>query len=280
MAYDAQMARQGAGSDALDPRADADGRHSAGDALFLAVPGTIVAPRVSNRAVTQRGARRSDGLGYSAAAMRPLIRLVLACAVTASVACFSERLAPPTFRYRCTSDMDCNEPEACIRGLCQIPCTQATFREDCPSAGSYAACFNGTCSNLCTIGEDHCPDPQTCIDLPIDTSAAGGGGPFGGAQPTGPLGICGVECVPGDDVCPEGEACLQGFCVQSCMFDIDCQDGFACIAGLCLPEELDTRPETGGLETGETTGGPADETTEGPAEETGPGDDTTTGGAR
>jgi hypothetical protein len=133
--------------------------------------------------------------------MRHLTRFVLACATMASVGCFSERLPPPNFRYTCSVDDECNEPEACIRGLCQIPCTQRTFNEDCPSTGSFVSCFAGVCSNVCTVGANHCPDPLECVELPIDAEAVGQA--FGSFPATDePLGLCGVQCQPGDDVCP------------------------------------------------------------------------------
>jgi hypothetical protein len=198
--------------------------------------------------------------------MRHLARLAIACAVTASAGCFSDRLPPPTFRYSCSVDDDCTEPEACIRGLCQIPCTQATFRDDCPSAGSYAACFNGVCSNVCTVGADHCTKPQSCIELPLDLNGGGGGPGGGGGSTADEIGLCGVQCMPGDDVCPTGEVCLQGFCVQGCMFDVECQDGFSCIAGICLPDEVEI-PGTDA--TGDLDG-----------DATGLGDETSTGGAQ
>jgi hypothetical protein len=211
--------------------------------------------------------------------MRQLTALALAFAVMASIGCYAERLAPPAFRFSCDRDADCREPEACIQGLCQIPCTQATFREDCPSVGSYALCFNGVCSNVCTVGAGHCPEPQECTTFPFDPPS-GNGGPGGAAPPPeDPIGICGVACSPGDGTCPEGEQCLQGFCVQTCEFDIECQDGFACIAGLCLPEEIEIPGATG------TTGDVENETdtdtdTDTDDLATDDGDETATGGSR
>ena len=178
-------------------------------------------------------------LSYIGAAMRHFLSFAVACAMSATLAgCFSDRLPPPNFRFSCSVDDDCSEPEACIRGLCQIPCRQATFRRDCPSAGSYAACLNGVCSNVCTVGEGHCPPTLSCLGLPFDAPDGNGNGGFGGggAPPAGDIGICGVECTPGDDVCPQGETCLFGFCLQICEFDEQCQDGFSCVGTLCLPE--------------------------------------------
>jgi hypothetical protein len=233
-------------------------------------PHTRVQPSLKNATHPAERSRRSIGLGYIGAAMRHLAGFAIACAVMGSAGCFSDRLPPPTFRYSCSVDDDCTQPEACIRGLCQIPCRQATFRDDCPAAGSYLACFNGVCSNVCTVGADHCTQPQSCIELPLDLAGSNGGGGFGGGggASSDAIGLCGVECTPGDDVCPSGEVCLQGFCVQGCMFDAECQDGFSCIFGVCLPSDVEV-PDTDG--TGGT--GLADETT-------GLADETSTGGTR
>lgn len=186
--------------------------------------------------------------------MRRLIRLALACGVGVSIGCYSERLPPPTYRYACDADEDCDPGEVCLDGLCQIPCTQATFDEDCPSEDFYIACFNGVCSDACTVGKAQCPAPQSCISLGLDVSG-GDGGFTAGAPVDDPIGVCGVECEPGS--CPEGEQCLQGFCVAQCESDADCSQGLACVAGLCLPSEIPdtTTGGTGTSDGSETTTG-------------------------
>lgn len=159
---------------------------------------------------------------------------LLTCAVAwllgaVVVGCFAEAQPPPTYRYACATASECDEGEACIDELCQIPCTTATAQTDCPSAGSFAGCFNGVCASVCQLELDEpCPRPQTCVELPYDISAGGRGG-------AGPLGLCGTLCSAGDGRCPEGETCVGGFCVTSCMTANDCGQGFTCADGLCVP---------------------------------------------
>lgn len=161
---------------------------------------------------------------------------------TAAAACYSERLPPPTYRYACSADRDCAGAERCIDDLCQVPCTQATFEEDC--GDPFVACIHGVCASTCTVGEGACPEPQTCFDLsalgvdPETVADAGGGGRGGfGAVPDGALGVCGTECE--EDSCPEGEICAMGLCVVTCdPADPNCPRGLACLEGLCLPEDL------------------------------------------
>lgn len=159
-----------------------------------------------------------------------LITLVGAAAVGA---CFGNQVSPSTFRNTCDSDSDCRDDEACIGGLCERPCTQATSADDCPSADGYAACMNGACATLCPLPEgnkkDPCPSPQTCVDLGIDLGGFGAGG---GADT--PMGVCTTQCTA--ESCPTGEACFEGFCVASCTVDTDCASGLVCLGGLCVPD--------------------------------------------
>lgn len=154
--------------------------------------------------------------------MRSLL-LVLG-AVVGLAACFGDTQKPAAYRFECDADGDCKDPEKCIEGLCQVPCTFATAEDDC--SAEFVTCVNGTCANLCELDDSAaCPGAQACIEAPIDL----GGGGFGGVD-TSNLGVCGVECSA--DSCPDGEFCLEG---------------------ICLP--IDTGGDTGGDTTGDTTGG-------------------------
>lgn len=136
---------------------------------------------------------------------------LLAALVTAG--CYGERLPPPTFRFDCDSDKDCNENESCRDGLCQIPCTSNTFDDDCPSGEGFAMCFNGVCSHLCPTDKDVCPPPQTCLELSEEAASSSGGmGGMGGGGEDMNYGICGVLCESVDD-CPETEICMMGACI-------------------------------------------------------------------
>lgn len=162
--------------------------------------------------------------------------------------CFTERLPPPAFRYACGSDTDCGMGDRCISGLCQTPCSQATFAIACDTR-AHAACFNGTCASLCEIAEGaKCPSPQTCIDVGLGALSPESAG----------FGICGTTCT--SDTCPEGESCLEGFCVQSCdpANPAACADGFVCTAGFCLPgtgAPMTTAPGTGDSASSDTDEG-------------------------
>jgi hypothetical protein len=170
---------------------------------------------------------------------RPHAVLVAVLAGFAGAAsCYSDRLPPPTFRHVCNGDNDCIEGEQCIDGLCQVPCTQATFSDDCPEGGGYAMCFNGVCSHVCQLPGGPCAAGQECLDLGFDLAALGGGGGglFGGSDSDTPLGVCGRPC---EDGCPTGEVCLQGFCVLTCDPAAEqsmCPFDFPCQGGLCLPD--------------------------------------------
>ena len=168
--------------------------------------------------------------------LRFLVGLLAGLSVV--MACYSERLPPPNFRYGCTQDSDCSDPQRCIDNLCQIPCTQATFSTACGQNGGFAFCLNGVCSSTCLQSDDNCPGRQRCLSPGFNLgSLIGGGGGFGGGGgvDTEDLGICGMECTPSS--CPEGEACFAGFCVATCEPDgpDTCPSGFVCAGGLCVP---------------------------------------------
>ncbi len=156
------------------------------------------------------------------------IGLALAAAMGLAGACFVELGEPPTVRFACGSAADCLEGEACIEGLCQPPCTLATFSDACPP--DAAACINGVCASVCdpTVS-NACTAPQEC--LTIDTGS--GSGDFGGTS----IGLCGTLCT--EDSCPEGEGCFEGFCLTTCdAADPDsCGEGETCLAGICVPED-------------------------------------------
>ncbi len=192
-------------------------------------------------------------------ALRPT-RAVLLAGACVWPACFTDPPPPPTFRTTCEQDTDCSSGQACIRGLCETPCTQADSAMLCPFEDGYAGCINGACASTCPLPDDGerdpCPAPQTCIDLGIDLSGVGGGGGFfGGGGSDTPTGVCTSSCTVGD--CPQGEACLEGFCVATCMTSDDCAAGLSCLGGLCIPDVGTGGTTTGG--TGATAGssGPA-----------------------
>lgn len=124
-------------------------------------------------------------------------------------ACFGDTQQPSAYRFDCKSDGDCKDPEQCIEGLCQIPCTFASFEDDCPAEQNFVSCFNGVCSNLCELDDGAaCPGAQSCVEVPFDPGAVGGG--FGGVDVSN-LGVCGIKCTDGS--CPDGELCLEGICI-------------------------------------------------------------------
>lgn len=200
---------------------------------------------------------------------RPLpLLLSIAAGFAAASACYSERLAPPTFRYSCSSDGDCNADERCLGGLCQVPCTQLTFDDVCTQQ-NHLACFNGVCSTGCVPSEDEnpCPSSQTCIDVGLSAS----GGSFVSSGSEMMIGICGSQCTEGS--CPEGEDCVEGVCITTCTSTAECPGGTVCFAGFCVPEDFvpaDADDGSGTNADGESsTAGDSDATTA----------TTTTGGA-
>lgn len=154
--------------------------------------------------------------------------LALAALAGVAAACFVEVGEPPAVRFACGSAADCLDGEDCIDGLCQTPCTTATFSDDCPS--DAAACINGVCADLCdpTVS-DACTAPHECLSL----GGGDGGDGFGGQS----VGLCGTLCTEGS--CPDGEACFEGYCLTTCdPADPDsCGEGETCLAGICVPEE-------------------------------------------
>jgi hypothetical protein len=190
--------------------------------------------------------------------------------------CYAERLPPPAYRYACDADNDCSDPERCIDSLCQIPCTYETFADDCPEAGGYLFCVNGTCSTGCELGSDECPNSQQCLDIGIPEDQ-GGGGFFGGS--TGPLGVCTVPC--GETTCPSGQICVAGACAFPCVNDmcppgLECYQRLVCIPPALLPEGAESSDSGTSAESGtasESSTSAADTSTS-----AGPGDESTTGG--
>lgn len=200
---------------------------------------------------------------------RPLpLLLAIAAGFAAASACYSERQPPPTFRYSCDSNADCNDDETCIEGLCQVECTQLTFSDVCLGA-NHLVCFNGVCSTGCDpAGDDVCPSSQECIDLGLSVS---GGGFIGGGTSTN-IGICGSACT--ETSCPEGETCVLGACAATCMTTADCPEGLGCFAGICIPGE-DTTGDVASAEDGSD----GDATATGDADTTAADTTATTGGA-
>ena len=165
-----------------------------------------------------------------------MLRIASSCLVAALVfagGCFSERLAPPTFRHTCANEDECADGEACMSGLCQVPCTVASAAMDCPSQPQgYVGCINGACANACEFGSS-CPGEQSCNELPGLTELL-------------EAGVCAELCEPGD--CADEEVCVAGFCVGRCdpTDPTSCAAGSVCFENVCVPEELvDTmQPET------------------------------------
>jgi hypothetical protein len=119
--------------------------------------------------------------------------------------CFIEPGEPPGFRYDCSSDDECVEGEKCIASLCQLPCTTATFAEDCPQDGSSLACFNGVCASSCDAeaNPDPCPGATSCMAFDLSE--------FGQDD----VAICGQSCADADaPPCPGAEICLEGVCID------------------------------------------------------------------
>lgn len=142
----------------------------------------------------------------------------LGAAALCACACFAEPQAPPAFRFACEKAADCAPDQVCEDSLCQTPCTQATFEQDCPSSAEYAACFNGFCAHLCDReAADACPTPQACQGFELPDFGSGGDGLDFGEIPEvpglGDLGICGLPCSP-ERPCPGPELCVQGACLD------------------------------------------------------------------
>lgn len=187
--------------------------------------------------------------------VRAPVALALGLSLVSSSGCYSERPPPPNFRYTCESPDDCSEFEDCIRGLCQVPCTQQNAQEQCTDRG-FLACVNGTCTSTCGVGVDgSCPGTLECIEVDLGFNGGGGGGGFGGFGGGGggdePLGVCATPCTADNGVCPEGQFCFEGIdgvdtsglplnvCVALCTTGTDCGPGFDCFMNFCVPEGTD-----------------------------------------
>jgi len=172
-------------------------------------------------------------------------RLALFCVATVSTSgCYSERLPPPNFRYTCSQDADCEDPESCLRGLCQIPCTTSNFYEACP-LGEYAACFNGVCASLCQLDDDTCPGGQTCFNLGLELEAESD--PFATPEDRQQVGVCGDDCqvvgCPVDEVCVPVPDTGTNICLVACDPEIPvCPESYECQLGFCVPETSSSAP--------------------------------------
>ena len=139
--------------------------------------------------------------------------------------CFIEIPPPPASRYLCDTIEDCTEGEVCASGLCQVPCTSATFAIDCDQSEGYAACFNGYCAHLCEVENSDCTNPQECLSLGISLNVEGA-----------TSGVCGIVCTP--DACPDGETCAPGgVCLTACdeSNPTTCASDEICAGGVCVP---------------------------------------------
>lgn len=168
---------------------------------------------------------------------------VLLAGVVAAAGCYTERLPPPTFRYRCDEDGDCDDTERCVRNLCQIPCTQLTASADCPRG--YVGCLNGSCASLCMLEDDACPSSQSCVDVGLNME---------GGSDVPLVGACGESCR--ETGCPSGEICaapILDVCVLTCdAVDLPCPADFVCYEGGCLPRQV--IPESTGSDSGSESG--------------------------
>jgi hypothetical protein len=181
----------------------------------------------------------------------PVLLAVLAGFAVAS-ACYSERQPPPTFRYACNSDADCDNSERCMNSLCQVPCSQATAEDVCTS-DNHLLCFNGACATGCDPEDaDACPTAQQCVNLGIEVSQSG----FGGGGTTQFLGVCGIACT--ETSCPTGEACLEGFCLELCDDDDDCSVAANCTGGVCIPVTATTGGDDDAATSDDDEGGSTD----------------------
>ena len=197
--------------------------------------------------------------------MRRPLPYVAAAVIGVAIGCYSDRLPPPTYRYVCQTNDDCNctadtdgdqiDPdchdhhtgsewgEVCISGLCQFPCTLANSSIRCaqdpakPITGSFATCFDQVCSSTCRIGKNDCYGPQKCLRIPGALSSLVGGGGGGGGNPLGgggssteAIGLCGVACQSSAD-CNGGTACIPyGYCSNECDKHGDCTNASACLS--------------------------------------------------
>lgn len=159
--------------------------------------------------------------------------------VGSTLSCFAEQPAPSTYRYTCREPKDCRASEACIQGLCQVPCTLVTAEADCGSGG-YAACLNGACASLCDPQQNHCPDPQRCIDLGVAIDESSNNSLLGGSTPS-TVGLCASSCI--ETGCGGGEICVpfgdNGVCLVPCAAEgATCPATYSCLAGACVPDSL------------------------------------------
>ncbi len=141
---------------------------------------------------------------------RPIQSLRSFCLVALTgaglAACFIEPDEPPGWRAACAGDAECpGDGESCIDGLCQYPCTTATFADDCPSGGNYTTCFNGVCATMCDPENPGCSEPQSCQTLEIPPEFAELG--------VQDFSVCGLLCSDARP-CPGAEQCFDGVCID------------------------------------------------------------------
>ncbi len=158
---------------------------------------------------------------------RPWLRLCLLGALGfglgAGGACFTDTPIPPTFRFQCTDDDQCDAitdddgevlyAQQCIDGLCQYTCTTDLLADqnDCPPNEGFFGCFNGICTHLCDGEERLCSAPHECVVADLPPEAEGLLKQLGLEE----LAVCGIRCDDADaSSCPDGQACFDGFCVD------------------------------------------------------------------
>jgi len=174
---------------------------------------------------------------------------LMALTLGMGAACFTDTPVPPTFRFQCSSDSECEQltdgdgevlyAQSCISGLCQYACETDLLasQSDCPPNEGYLGCFNGVCTHLCDQTDRLCSAPQTCQmgAVPPEFAAM-----LGGADE---IGLCGIACDDADAPdCPEGQTCLEGICID--------------LSGLTTGSDSDSGlPTDTGTDTDPTTGG-------------------------
>ncbi|MGB1274868.1 MAG: hypothetical protein ACPG77_03885 [Nannocystaceae bacterium] len=170
---------------------------------------------------------------------------LIALTLGMGAACFTDTPVPPTFRFQCASDSECEQitgpdgevlyAQSCISGLCQYACQTDLLasQSDCPPNEGFLGCFNGVCTHLCDQTDRLCSAPQACQTgtIPPEFAAM-----LGGAEE---IGLCGIACDDADAPdCPDGQSCFEGICID--------------LSGLTTGSDSDTDTGTG---TDPTTGG-------------------------
>jgi hypothetical protein len=140
-------------------------------------------------------------------------------------ACFIEPAEPANFRFECGSSSECQTGQVCASGLCQQACGQDE-QVECPR--SAPVCLNGYCASVCSLADDVCPSPQSCLALTLEQPAE--------SEEAVESGLCSIPCSEAAP-CADGLLCFEelGVCVQTCTTTDECGSGEACLEGFCIP---------------------------------------------